>query len=34
MLVQLAPAMARNFTKATKMLKSMRNMLVFNKAKA
>jgi hypothetical protein len=34
MQVQLAPAMARNFTKATGMLKSMRNMLVSNKAKA
>jgi hypothetical protein len=34
MQVQLAPAMARNFTKATRMLKSMRNMLVSDKAKA
>jgi hypothetical protein len=33
MQVQLAPATARNFTKATGMLKSMRNMLVSNKAK-
>jgi hypothetical protein len=28
MSVQLAPAIARNFTKATGMLKSMRNMLI------
>jgi hypothetical protein len=34
MQVQLAPATARNFTKATGMLKSMRNMLVSDKAKA
>jgi hypothetical protein len=34
MSVQLAPAMARNFTKATGLLKSMRNILVSNKAKA
>jgi hypothetical protein len=34
MQVQLAPAMARNFTKATGMLKSMRNMLVSDKVKA
>jgi uncharacterized membrane protein YgcG len=33
MQVQLAPSTARNFTKATGMLKSMRNMLVINKAK-
>ena len=33
MQVQLAPATARNFTKATGMLKSMRNMLVSDKAK-
>jgi hypothetical protein len=33
MQVQLAPATARNFTKATGMLKSMRNMLVSEKAK-
>jgi hypothetical protein len=34
MSVQLAPATARNFTKATRLLKSMRNILVFDKAKA
>jgi uncharacterized membrane protein YgcG len=33
-LVQLAPAMARNFTKATGMLKSMWNILVSDKVKA
>jgi hypothetical protein len=33
MQVQLAPAMAWNFTKATRMLKSMRNMLISDKAK-
>jgi hypothetical protein len=33
MQVQLAPSTARNFTKATGMLKSMRNMLVIDKAK-
>jgi hypothetical protein len=33
MQVQLAPATARNFTKATGMLKSMRNMLIIDKAK-
>jgi hypothetical protein len=34
MKVQLAPATARNFTKATGLLKSMKNILVSNKAKA
>jgi hypothetical protein len=33
MQVQLAPSTARNFTKATGMLKSMRNMLIIDKAK-
>jgi hypothetical protein len=33
MQVQLAPATARNFTKATDMLKSMQNMLISDKAK-
>jgi hypothetical protein len=33
MQVQLAPSTARNFTKVTGMLKSMRNMLVIDKAK-
>jgi hypothetical protein len=32
--IQLAPTTAQNFTKATGMLKSMRNMLVSDKAKA
>jgi hypothetical protein len=34
MSVQLAPAIARNFTKATVLLKSTRDMLVSDKAKA